>query len=55
MQLLYRALPVEEEEAYKINFIFSNYFFSFAWDYARQAYSKDPNLLEAKEIMDKLG
>lgn len=26
-----------------------------AWDYARQAYSKDPNLLEAKEIMDKLG
>ena len=26
-----------------------------AYDYARQAYSKDPNLLEAKEIMDKLG
>ena len=26
-----------------------------AWDYARQAYSKDPNLLEAKEIMDTLG
>lgn len=26
-----------------------------AWDYARQAYSKDPNLLEAKEIVDKLG
>ena len=25
-----------------------------AYDYARQAYAKDPNLLEAKDIMDKL-